>query len=267
MDLGIKGRVAFVSGGSMGMGRSAAELFAQEGCRVVIVALPRDQDSIDETVAAITAAGGEAVGVGADLTVRAEVERAVGTAASTFGSPPDIAVANVDGPGTGNFDDVSDDDFRVAMDRMMMSMVYLCRAVLPHMREQRWGRIVNLNSMGAKEPPPGLAHVLVNPSRAAVANLDKTLANEFAQFGITINTIGTGFIGTGRMHAYVDRMAAEQGVPREDVLAAVSADAPAGRIGTPEEMAGVVAFLCSEYAGYVNGEFIHVDGGTHRSAM
>jgi 3-oxoacyl-[acyl-carrier protein] reductase len=267
MDLGIKGRVAFVSGGSMGMGRATAELFAQEGCRVVVAALVRDAESIDETVAAITSAGGEAVGVAADLTVRSEVQRAVGVAAETFGSPPDIAIANVNGPGAGYFDDVTDEDFTVALHDMTMSMVYLCRVVLPHMRAQRWGRIVCLNSVAAKEPIPELAHVLANPSRAAVANLNKSLSNEVARDGVSINTIGTGWIGTKRMHGYIDRMAQESGSTPEAVLASVTAGTPAGRFGTPEEMAGVVTFLCSEYAGFVNGEFIAVDGGLHRWAM
>lgn len=267
VDLGIKGRVAFVSGGSMGMGRAISEQLASEGCRVVVAALPGDGDSIEETVSAIRSAGFDAVGVGADLTVRADVERAVAVAGETFGSPPDIAVCNVSGPGTGNFDDVSDDDFRLAMDQMVMSMVYLCRAVLPHMKASRWGRIVNLNSYGAKEPPANLAHVLVNPSRAAVANLDKTLSNEFAGYGITINTIGTGFIGTARMFAYIDRVAAQSGITRDEVLATVTADTPSKRVGRPEEMAGLVAFLCSELGGYINGEFINMTGGGHRSAM
>jgi 3-oxoacyl-[acyl-carrier protein] reductase len=137
MDLGIAGKVAFVSGGSKGIGRSTAEILAREGCRVVIAA--RGQAAIDATVAAITAAGGTATGVCADLTERADVERAVTAGTEAFG-PPDIAVANVHGPGPGNFFDLSDTDFAEAFRRMTLSMVYLARAVVPHMREQGWGR-------------------------------------------------------------------------------------------------------------------------------
>ena len=210
MELGITGKVAFVSGGSNGMGRATAELFGREGCKVVVAALPADKESIDETVEAIRDAGGEAIGVAADLTVRDEVEQAVATATSALG-PPDIAVCNVGGPPPGNFFDVTDEAFVKALDQMTMSMVYLCRAVIPHMREQKWGRIVNLNSVGAKEPPPQLAHVLVNPSRAAVIALNKTLSNEFAADGITVNTIGTGFIGTDRMLRYMENEATRPG--------------------------------------------------------
>jgi 3-oxoacyl-[acyl-carrier protein] reductase len=265
MDLGISGKVAFVEGGSMGMGRATAELFAQEGCRVVIAALPEDKESIDETVEAIVSAGGQAVGVAADLTVDEDVQRAIDVATTTFG-PPDIAVANVGGPGPGDFFDVSNDDFTVAFQQMAMSMVYLARAVLPHMREQGWGRIVNLGSGAAKEPPPELPHILANTTRAAVVPLNKSLSNEFGRYGITINTIATGYIGTQRMKNYFANLAEERGVPVEKLVDALTANVPVRRVGTPEEMAAVIVFLCSEQAGYVTGEFIAVDGGFHRSA-
>ena len=150
MDLGIAGKVAFVSGGSMGMGRTTAELFASEGCRVVVAALPEHKESIDDTVAAIQTAGGQAVGVAADLTKEDDVERAIATAEDAFGSLPDIAVANVGGPKQGEFFTVTNEDFEAALHDMAMSMVYLARAVIPHMREQRWGRIVALTSSFSK---------------------------------------------------------------------------------------------------------------------
>ncbi|KRA31502.1 3-oxoacyl-ACP reductase [Nocardioides sp. Root614] len=265
MDLGIAGKVAFVSGGSMGMGRATAELLAQEGCLVAVAALPAHKESIDETVDAIRVAGGRAVGVAADLTVEEDVNRAVAECTFALGAP-DIAIANVGGPGPGDFVDVANEDFTDAFQSMAMSMIYLVRAVLPHMREQKWGRIVNLNSGAAKEPPPELPHILANTARAAVVPLNKTLSNEFGKDGITVNTIATGYIGTQRMQAYYEHLAAERGVTKEELVAALTANVPVRRVGTPEEMAGVVTFLCSEYAGYVTGEFIAVDGGFHRSA-
>jgi 3-oxoacyl-[acyl-carrier protein] reductase len=145
-------------------------------------------------------------------------------------------------------------------------MVYLARAVIPHMREQKWGRIVNLGSGAAKEPPPELPHILANTTRAAVVPLNKSLSNEFGQYGITINTIATGYIGTQRMKNYFAHLADERGVPVDQLVGALTANVPVRRVGTPEEMAGVIVFLCSELAGYVTGEFIAVDGGFHRSA-
>jgi 3-oxoacyl-[acyl-carrier protein] reductase len=266
MDLGIAGKVAFVSGGSMGMGRSTAELFAKERCRVAVAALPDHKESIDETVEAIRAHGGEAVGIAADLTVEDDVNRAISTTAAEFGSRPDIAIANVGGPKQGDFVDVTNDDFSNALGDMAMSMVYLARAVIPHMREQRWGRIVTLNSGAAKEPPPELPHILANTSRAAVVTLNKSLANEFGRDGITINTIATGYIGTPRMRAYYEKLAATRDVPVDSIIDQLTANVPLRRVGTPEEMASVIVFLCSRLAGYVTGEFLSVDGGFHRSA-
>jgi 3-oxoacyl-[acyl-carrier protein] reductase len=266
MDLGIADKVAFVSGGSMGMGRTTAELFAQEGCRVVVAALPEHKESIDDTVASIRAGGGQAIGVAADLTVEDDVDRAVAAAAEAFGSRPDIAVANVGGPKPGDFVDVSNDDFTNALHNMALSMIYLARAVIPYMRQQHWGRIVCLNSGAAKEPPPELPHILANTSRAAVVTLNKSLSNEFGRDGVTINTIATGYIATPRMRAYYEKLAAERGVSADALVDELTANVPVRRIGTPEEMAGVIVFLCSQQAGYVTGEFISVDGGFHRSA-
>jgi 3-oxoacyl-[acyl-carrier protein] reductase len=265
MDLGIAGKVAFVSGGSMGMGRATAELFSREGCKVAIAALPDHKDSIDETVEALRASGAQAVGVPADLTVKQDVDRAIATCADAFGVP-DIVVANVNGPGPGYFNDVSDDDFVKSFQHMAMSMVYLVRATLPHMREQHWGRIVTLNSAAAKEPVTEIPHILANTARPSAVTLNKSLADEFGRDGITINTIATGYIGTPRMRSYWERMAAERGTTVESEVEKLTASIPLRRVGTPEEMAGVVVFLCSQLGGFVTGEFIHVDGGQHRSA-
>jgi 3-oxoacyl-[acyl-carrier protein] reductase len=266
MDLGIAGKVAFVSGGSMGMGRTTAELFATEGCRVVVAALPEHKESIDDTVAGIRAAGGQAVGVAADLTKEGDVEMAVATAEDAFGSRPDIALANVGGPKQGEFFTVTNDDFAAALHDMGMSMVYLARAVIPHMREQRWGRIVALNSGAAKEPPPELPHILANMSRATVIPLNKSLSNEFGRDGITVNTIATGYIATPRMEAYYEKLAEARGVSADSLVEQLVSSVPVRRLGSPDEMAATIVFLCSQQAGYVTGQFIAVDGGFHRSA-
>ena len=264
MDLGIEGKVALVAGASKGLGRATVELLAREGCRVAVAALPSDQESIDETVAAIVDAGGAAVGIAADFTVREDVENAITTLTASLGSP-DIAIVNVDGPGMGSFWDVADEDLTNALRNMTMGVVFVVRAVVPHMREQGWGRIVALNSVGAKEPEPG--RVLVNPSRAAVVALNKTLSDEFARDGITVNTIGTGWFQTERMLNGYSMIAKQRGVSLDEVLAELCTTFPANRIGKPEEMAAVLAFLCSEGAGYITGEYIFVDGGFHRGAF
>jgi 3-oxoacyl-[acyl-carrier protein] reductase len=264
MDLGIAGKVALVSGGSQGMGRATAELLAAEGVRVIVVA--RHKEAVDEAVEAIRTNGGDAVGVSADLTVSDDVARAVAEGTEAFG-PPDIAITNVHGPGPGNFFDLTDDQFANAFREMTLSVIYLTRRVVPHMKEKGWGRLVNIGSGAAKEPPPELAHILANTARASVVTLQKSLANELGPFGITVNTLGTGWFGTQRMYDYVDKLAEQKGTTREAALQPVTSAIPVRRVGTPEEMAAVVVFLCSVGAGYLTGEFINVDGGVHRSAF
>jgi len=264
MDLGIAGKVAFVSGGSKGMGRATSELLAAEGVRVIVAA--RGKEAVDETVEAIRTRGGQATGVSADLTKAADVASAVAEGTEAFG-PPDIAITNVHGPGPGDFFDLSDDQFIAAFREMTLSVVYLTRLVVPHMKQQGWGRLVNIGSGAAKEPPPELAHMLANTTRASVVTLQKSLANELGQFGITVNTLGTGWFGTDRMYDYIDALAGKHGSTRDAVLTPFTSAIPARRVGRPEEMAAVVVFLCSVGAGYLTGEFINVDGGIHRSAF
>lgn len=265
MDLGIRGKTALIAGGSMGIGRRTAELLAADGSAVAVVGLADDPESIDQTVASIKAAGGRAIGIGADMTREAEIARAVADCQTAFGAP-DIVIANVNGPPPGFFDDVSDVQFEEAVRSMTMSLVYLLRKTLPHMRQQGWGRVINMNSIGAKEPPRFPGHTLVNTGRAAAVALAKSLSDEFAGDGITINSIGTGFIGTDRMLGYYDRLSEKTGTPRNELLKELTDSIPAGRVGRVDEIAGTIAFLCSDLGGYVNGEFVNVDGGWHRSA-
>ena len=265
MDLNVAGKVALISGGSMGIGRRVGEMLGADGCSVAVVGLADDPGAIDATVKAITDAGGKAIGVGANMTVKADIGRAVDACKQAFGLP-DIVVANVNGPPPGFFEEVTDEQFEEAVRSMTMSLVYVLRHALPHMKEQGWGRIVNMNSIGAKEPPRFPGHTLVNAGRAAAVVLAKSLSDEYAQFGITVNSIGTGYIGTDRMYGYWDRMSATTGRPRDELLKGITDTVPAGRVGRVDEIAATVAFLCSDLGGYVNGEFVNVDGGWHRSA-
>jgi len=264
MNLDIAGKIAFVSGGSRGIGRKVAELFAQEGCRVIIAA--RQQQAIDETVQAIRSSGGSAVGVSADLISREGVDKAVEAGFRAFGGTPDIALNNVHGPGSGNLMELTPAQFEQAFRDMAISNVNLAQAVLPGMQAKGWGRYVSINSGAAKEPPKDLKHILANTARASVVSFNKSIANEYAKYNITVNTIGTGYVGSERMYEYVDMVAKERGITPEQQLKEACAGIPLGRPGKPEEMAALIAFLCSEPGGYVTGTFIPFDGGIHQSA-
>jgi 3-oxoacyl-[acyl-carrier protein] reductase len=261
MDLGIRHRVAFVSGGSKGMGLSVARMLADEGCKVAVVA--RSQGPVDAAVEAITAGGGIAMGVTADLTTREGVAKAVAVVAARFGAP-DIAISNVQDNIAGNFDDVSDDDFRHFFNTHAMSVVYLAREVLPAMKSRGWGRLVAIGSGAAKEPEGMIRHILANTARPAAVGLLKTLSDEVARHGVTVNSVGPGWIGTDNMFAYLEQKMA---VKRGDVDAFLGGAIPAGRVGKPDEIASLIVYLCSNLAGYITGEWIAVDGGKHRFAF
>lgn len=258
MDFGISGKTALVSGGSRGIGRAIAEELASEGCNVVIAA--RGQDAIDVAVSDINAAGGSAAGISTDMTDASGIDAAVGFACDTFGAP-DIAVSNVYGPTHGKFDDASDEDFRNAYDDMVMSVVHLSRAVIPHMKERRWGRLVNVNSIASKAPHRALPLITANVTRVGVVALHRSLADELGPYGITVNTLATGGFFTGRYKDYMSRLAEERGEAFDEEAAMVRPDTPVGRLGYPEEMAAVCAFLCSARASYVTGQMVVVDGG------
>ena len=257
MDFGIAGRTALVSGGSKGIGRAIAEELAQEGARVLVAA--RGQEAIDITVEAIRTAGGEAAGCSADMTTQDGIEAAVAAARETFDAP-EIAISNVYGPTHGVFDETSDDDFREAYEHLVMSVVWLSRAVVPDMKKRRWGRLVNVGSICVKQPHRELPLLTANVTRVGVVGLHKSLSAELGPHGITVNTLATGGFLTDRYRAYFEKRAQEQGVPLEQMLE--RPEVPVGRLGRPEEMAAVCAFLCSERASYVTGQTVVVDGGS-----
>jgi 3-oxoacyl-[acyl-carrier protein] reductase len=263
MDLGIAGRVALVSGGSRGIGRAVAELLCAEGARVLIAA--RTPGPIEEAVAALQEGGGEAAGIAADMTSREGVARAVEAARSNFG-PPEIAIANVHSPVDGDFFEVAEQDFVRAFEALTLSIALLARAVIPDMKARGWGRILNIGSGSAKEPPRELRHILGNTARSSGVTLVKSLANELGPYGITVNSIGTGLFRTGFMEDFFDRLAEEQGLDRETAVARFAEGIPVRRAGEPRELAGLAGYLCSDRGGFVTGQLIMADGGFGRSA-
>jgi len=262
MDFGIRGKVAISGGGSKGMGRAISEDLGREGCRVIVAA--RGAEAVDETVAVIKAAGGEATGVYADLSTKDGIEKAVAAAKAAYGDP-DIVIGNVYGPTDGHWDETKDEDFLAAYDSIVMSQVYLLRAVTPAMRQKGWGRIVLINSTASKEPHRELPLVTANVTRVGALALNKSVADEIAKYGVTINTIGPGGYATERYTSYMKKTVEAQGGVFDEREARRRTEIPVGRLGEPEEIAAVVVFLCSARASYITGQFIPVDGGSVRA--
>jgi 3-oxoacyl-[acyl-carrier protein] reductase len=257
MDFGLRGKIALVSGSSAGIGLATARCLASEGASVMLVA--RGEKALAAAVGEIAAAGGDVSFTVADMSTKSGVDAAVEATDRAFGARPDIAIGNITPTRRFGFDDATDDDFREATD--VMAQVYLARAVLPWMKANRWGRLLSISTVAVKEPHRHRHAILVNTFRPAQVGLNKTLSNEFAPFGITVNTVLPGMTDTGNFEA-ASRASAERGV--SDLVEPMPR-IPMGRAAHPDEVAAVCVFLCSEQAGYVTGQAIAVDGGWIKS--
>jgi 3-oxoacyl-[acyl-carrier protein] reductase len=265
MDLGIAGKVVFFTGGSKGMGRIAARMLADEGCKVAIVA--RSKGPVDDAVSEITASGGTAIGVTADITARDQVNAAVGQVTRVLGAPQ-IVIGQTLFTHAGDFDDIADPEvYTESFRAYTMSTIYLLKAVLPAMKAAGWGRFVHVGSATAKEPEGAIHHVVANATRPSTIGLLKTVADEYAQHGVTVNTVAPGWIETQNAIAYMNRQVGLTSHEDRRRWMKDHARVPAARMGRPEEIASMIVYLCSELAGYVNGAWIEVDGAHHRSAF
>jgi 3-oxoacyl-[acyl-carrier protein] reductase len=263
MDLGLTGRVAIVAAASKGLGRAVAEELAREGAHVAICA--RTAVTLEATAAHIrTATGREVLHQVLDVTDSGAVAAFVASVERRFGRI-DICVTNSGGPPSNLFKNTQPEDWRAAIDQLLMSTVFFARETLPRMQKNKWGRLITITSSAVKQPVEGL--LLSNSIRAAVSGLARTLANEYAADGITVNNVCPGFTRTARLEGLAASISKRTGVKPEEVFAGWEHEIPAGRIGAPEEFAAVVAFLASERASYVNGTSIAVDGGLVRSLL
>jgi 3-oxoacyl-[acyl-carrier protein] reductase len=261
MDLGLKDKVALVAAGSRGLGRAVAEELAAEGASLVLCA--RDAATLAETTASIAdQTGAHVLGVPADVTVAAQVKQFVASGIERFGRI-DILVTNAGGPPAGRFDQLTQEQWEEATRLTLYSAVHLAREVLPGMKARRWGRILNITSISVKQPVENL--LLSNSLRAAVTGFARTLANEVATDGITVNNILPGYTRTERLEDLARMMAEKQGISADDFRGRWEAEIPMGRLGEPREFAALAAFLVSERASYITGTSIQIDGGWIRS--
>lgn len=264
MDLGIAGKVVFFTGASKGMGRDAAHMLAAEGAHVAVVA--RTKSDIDDAVESIRSQGGTAIGIAADITVEADVQRAVAETQRSLGAPL-IVIGQTKHNIPGDFADVESDSYIESFRSYTMSQVYLLHAVLPGMKEAGWGRYVHIGSATAKEPEGAIHHALANTTRPSTVGLLKTVADEYAQYGITVNTVAPGWIATQNAFDYLERNVGLTTEEQRRTWMREHARVPAARMGRPDEIASLIAYLCSDQAGYITGNWIEVDGGHHRSAF
>jgi len=263
MDLGIKGKVAFVAAASKGLGRAVAEELAAEGASLVLCA--RNAENLNLVAGQIAETSGVPVlPVAADVSKTEDVMRAVQAGIEKFGRI-DILVTNAGGPPAGRFDDLSREMWDAATRLTFNSVLELTRAVLPGMKRHGWGRILNITSITVKQPVDNL--MLSNSLRAAVTGFARTLANEVATDGITVNNILPGYTRTERMEALARAASAREGITEAEASARWEAEIPMKRLGEPREFAALAAFLVSERASYITGTSIPVDGGWIKSLV
>lgn len=242
---------------SRGMGRAIADALAAEGCRLAICS--RGLEAIERAAREIRAAHGvEVFSRSVDVSDAAALQSFVAEARAELG-PFSIAVANAGGPPGGRFKDFGEEDWTAAFRLNFLSSWALIRAVLPDMRDQRWGRVVTLTSTSVRQPIEGL--ILSNGIRAAVVGMLKTLAAEYGPDNVQFNNVGPGLIATDRLLSIAQRRADLAGISRDEMVERLASQVPLRRIGRPEEFAAVVAFLCSERASYVTGTSLMIDGG------
>lgn len=264
VELGLEDKVAVVTGSSKGIGKAIAVELAREGCRMVLTA--RAEKDLEEAAEDVRRMGsvGDVLAVAADVTKADEVEELIDETGARFGTV-DILVNNAGGTGRRSpFHELSDEEWFEILDRNLISAVRLTRAVLPHMRRQGWGRIINVASESGSQPSALKPHY--NAAKAALINLTKSLSKAYGEYGILVNAVSPA---TTITPAVEDLMAAEarrKSTPlNEREVAFVSENKPgivAGRLGRPEETAWVVAFLASERAAFVTGANYRVDGGS-----
>ena len=243
--------VAIVTGAARGIGAATARRLAADGMAVAVLDL--DAQACATTVDAITAAGGRALAVGADVSQADQVEAAVGKVVGELG-PPAVLINNAGVIRDNLLFKMTEDDWDTVLGVHLRGAFLMSRAAQKHMVEQRFGRIINLSSTSALG---NRGQVNYSAAKAGMQGFTKTLAIELGQFGITANAVAPGFIVTDMTAATAARI----GMPFDDFQAAAASQIPVRRVGQPEDVAHIISFLCSEGAGFVSGQVIYVAGG------
>ncbi len=252
MNFGLKGKNALVTASSQGLGKSVALELAKEGANLAICA--RNKQILETAKAQIYSVGaGDVFAVECDLTVASDRDKMIKAVLQHYNNI-DILVTNTGGPPTGKFEELRQEDWNIAYELLLGSVVSLIRGVLPGMKDNEWGRIITITSQAVKQPVENL--ILSNTVRASVVGLMKTLATELGPHNITVNNVMPGYTQTNRLK----KLIAANPTFNEAIN-----DIPLKRFGSPEEFAAAVAFLASDRASYITGVSLPVDGGWIKS--
>ncbi|MCX7929703.1 MAG: SDR family oxidoreductase [Chlorobi bacterium] len=260
MKLSLDGRTALVGGATNGIGWAIASALAQAGARVILVA--RSAERLAQRLSELNKMTSE---VHDAIMANYDNPNSVTTIAEHLdakGLDPDIIINNSGGPAPAPLDQATRDDFHRALDRLILTTHELLGVLLPEMKKRRWGRIVNVISTSVRQPIDGLG--VSNTIRAATAGWAKTLSNELAPYGITVNSILPGATRTERLEEIIVRRAVAEGVDPDVIRRRMLTEIPIGRFAEPWEIAALTVFLCSDTASYITGECIRIDGGRSR---
>ncbi len=252
MDLGISGRVAMVAAASKGIGFAVAKALAEEGCRLSVCA--RGEEALGKACEGLPGSRGYLC----DVANSNDLERWFDSTVAELG-PPDVLVTNTGGPPAGGVLELSDEQWQSGFDGTVMNVVRLVRLAGPGMAERRWGRIVHITSLVAKEPSQLLP--ISSTLRAGLMALTRLQSTELAPNGVTVNAVLPGHTLTDRQLHLMEIRSSQLGVTVEEAIERQASETPAGRLASPDEIASVVAFLSSERAAYLTGASILVDGG------